>query len=150
MKVSKVNQYSVFLINEPGALEKFADLLCSAGLDISGLSSEVRYEAAVVKFVLSDGECGKHEVLNLMTRGGYTAVKTEAISLEVDSRPGIMAELGRVLSRNNININTIFGSSFADSPSRIYLVVDQIDKALKVLEREFASEGNKTLLNGKK
>ncbi len=150
MKVSKVNQYSVFLINEPGALEKFANLLCSAGLDISGLSSEVRYEAAVVKFVLSDSERDKHEVLNLMTRGGYTAVRTEAISVEVDSRPGIMAELGGVLSRNNININTIFGSAFSGSPSRIYLVVDDIDKALKVLEKEFSPEEDKTVLNGKK
>lgn len=150
MKVSKVNQYSVFLINEPGALEKFANLLYSAGLDISGLSSEVRYEAAVVKFVLSDSERDKHEVLNLMTRGGYTAVRTEAISVEVDSRPGIMAELGGVLSRNNININTIFGSSFAGSPSRIYLVVDEIDRALKVLDKEFRPEEEKTPVDVKK
>lgn len=137
MKICKVNQYSVFLINEPGALEKFATMLYSSGLDISGLSSEVRYEAAVVKFVLSDEHRESHEVLNIMTRGGYTAVKTEAICVEVESRPGVMADLGKVLCRNNINITTIFGSAFEGSPSRIYLVVEDIDKTLKVLNKEF-------------
>ncbi len=137
MKICKVNQYSVFLINEPGALEKFATMLYSSGLDISGLSSEVRYEAAVVKFVLSDEQRESHEVLNIMTRGGYTAVKTEAICVEVESRPGVMADLGKVLCRNNINITTIFGSAFKGSPSRIYLVVEDIDKTLKVLNKEF-------------
>ena len=150
MKLSKVNQYSVFLINEPGALEKFANLLCSADLDISGLSSDVRYEAAVVKFVLSDGERDKHEVLNLMTRGGYTAVRTEAISVEVESRPGVMAQLGATLFRHKINITTIFGSAFTGAPSRIYLVVDDIDKALKVLSEEFRPKETISLSGGKK
>lgn len=137
MKFRKVNQYSVFLINEPGALERFSSMLYASGLDISGLSSEVRYEAAVVKFVLSDEHRESHEVLNIMTRGGYTAVKTEAICAEVESRPGVMADLCKVLSRANINITTIFGSSFEGCAGRIYLVVEDIDKTLKVLNKEF-------------
>lgn len=140
MKVSKVNQYSVFLINEPGSLAKFANMLFGAGFDICGLSSDVKYEAAVVKFVLSDDEHESHEVLNLMTRGGYTAVRTEALSVEVESRPGIMADLGTVLSRSGINITTIFGSAFKGLPSRIFIVVDDIDKAIKVLNKEFDSK----------
>ena len=137
MKVRKVNQYSVFLINEPGTLEKFASMLFAAGFDICGLSSDVKYEAAVVKFVLSGDEHESHEVLNLMTRGGYTAVRTEALSVEVESRPGIMADLGSALSRNGINITTIFGSALKGLPSRIFIVVDDIDKAFKVLNKEF-------------
>ena len=140
MKVSKVNHYSVFLINEPGSLEKFASMLFEAGFDICGLSSDVKYEAAVVKFVLSASGEESHEVLRLMTRGGYTAVRTEALSVEVESYPGIMARLGAVLSRNRINITTIFGSAFKGSPSRIFIVVDDIDKAIKVLNKEFDSK----------
>lgn len=136
MKVSKINQYSVFLINEAGALEKFAGLLCDAGLDISGLSSDVKYEAAVVKFVLSDEERSSHEVLSLITKGGYTAVRTEALCVEVDSKPGVMAQLGAVLSRRGINITTIFGSAFKGSSSKIFLVVNDIDKAIKALNEE--------------
>ena len=52
-KISRVIQYSVFLVNEPGSLERFSKMIADAGLDIVGISSDVRYESAVVKFVIA-------------------------------------------------------------------------------------------------
>lgn len=131
MKATVVSQYSVFLINEAGALKKLAQIIEGAGLDITGLSSDVRYEAAVVKFVTSGS--AQAETSRLITQAGYTSVKTDVICVEVISKPGIMARLGDLLGGKGINITTIYGSAVEGELSRVFLVVDNIEAALEVL-----------------
>lgn len=132
MKVSIVNQYSVFLINEPGALKKFSKILAAQGLDIIGLSSDVRYEAAIVKFVVSGAK--EAETSRVITGAGYTSIKTEALCLELKSVPGIMVRIGEILGKNNINITNIYSTAVENTVSRIFMVVDNLEKAVDVLK----------------
>lgn len=134
MRVLTVSQHSVFLINEPGALKKFANILFDAGLDIVGLSSDVRYEAAVVKFVLSEPK-DDDRASQLITKGGYTSVKNEIICVEIISQPGVMVKISSMLGDNGINITAIYGSAVAGDMSRMFIVVDDIDRAIEILKK---------------
>lgn len=130
MKVHKVNQYSVFLINEPGALTKFAGNLTAEGINIIALSSDVKYEAAILKFIVEENP--KIELSKLISTAGYTSVKTEAICVETPTGIGVVEKIGALLGTNNINISSIYGSAIGKS-SQIVLTVDDLEKAVSVL-----------------
>ncbi|MDR0953460.1 MAG: ACT domain-containing protein [Elusimicrobiota bacterium] len=131
MKVSKVNQYSVFLLNEPGALKEFTEILVKEGLDIIALSSDIRYEAAIIKFITKD--FSEIDTSRIIIKFGYTSVKAEVICIEVKSKPGVIHKISSALSGQGINILTIYGSAIEGVDSRILISVDNIEKALKVL-----------------
>ena len=131
-KVSRAIQYSVFLVNEPGSLEKFSKMIADAGLDIVGISSDVRYESAVVKFVIA----GEQDVNlpSLIAKNGYTAIRTDAICIQAKNQVGFLFQLSKLLGENKININNIYSAAVEDSQARIYLVVDDLEKAYSLIE----------------
>jgi len=135
MKVSTISQYSVFLPNEPGALEKFAAVLYNAGLDIEGLSSDIRYEAAVVKFVVGPmaEAINSQDINRIITKAGYTSVKTEVICVEKEGCHGAVLGVSKILGAAGINITSIYGSFAGNKHGRVFLVVDNVERALQLL-----------------
>jgi hypothetical protein len=133
MRAKIASQYSVFLMNEPGALEKFAKIIYEAGLDIVGISSDIRYEAAVVKFITSATPGKDVDANRIITKAGYTCVKTDVICMEEPSSSGVMMKIGGLLAKEGVNITTIYGSSIEDAPSRLFLAVDNVERAIEVL-----------------
>ncbi|MBQ4493987.1 MAG: ACT domain-containing protein [Elusimicrobiaceae bacterium] len=131
-KISKVIQYSVFLVNEPGSLERFSKMIADAGLDIVGISSDVRYESAVVKFVIA----GEKDINlpSLIAKNGYTAIRTDAICIQAQNRVGFLFQLSKLLGEHKININNIYSAAVEDTQARIFLVVDDLEKAVSLLE----------------
>ncbi len=131
MKVKKVHQYSVFLINEAGSLTKFAANLTAKGINIIALSSDVKYEAAILKFIVDENP--KIELSKLISTAGYTSVKTEALCVETPTGVGVVEKIGSELGKNSINISSIYGSAIGES-AYIVLTVDNLEKAAKTLE----------------
>ena len=131
-KISKVIQYSVFLVNEPGSLERFSKMIADAWLDIVVISSDVRYESAVVKFVIA----GEKDINlpSLIAKNGYTAIRTDAICIQAQNRVGFLFQLSKLLGEHKININNIYSAAVEDTQARIFLVVDDLEKAVSLLE----------------
>lgn len=129
MAVNIVSQYSVFLVNEPGALKNFSKVFIDQKVDIIAMSQDVRYDAAVVRLAVRTED----DVSHALTKAGFTSVKTDAICLDLPNRVGLMHDIGRVLADNNINITTIYGTAIGEQ-TRWVLVVSDIPKALNVLE----------------
>ena len=131
MKISVVNQYSVFLVNEPGALKKFARVLSQAGLSMSGVSSDVRYEAAVVKFIVTGPK--EPETSRIISGAGYTSIKTEALCLDLSSCDKVQRAC-EILGKSNINITNIYFTAAENCPVKIIMVVDKLEKAVEVFK----------------
>ena len=130
MAISVVKQYSVFLINEPGALKNFAELFVRENVDVIAISQDVRYDAAVVRLAIKY----EQEISHALTKAGFTSVKTDAICLDAPNRVGLIRDIGSVLSKHGINITTIYGTAGAGTDSRWIIVVNDITKALNALE----------------
>lgn len=133
MKVSIVSQYSVFLPNEPGALKKFAQVLHNEGLCITGLMSEVRYEAAVVRFVVESMGEGEKPVSRIITQAGYTSVKTEILCVEEEGPAGSVLRVSTILDGGGINITAIYGSCDTNKHGRMYINADDLERAVQLL-----------------
>jgi hypothetical protein len=132
MPISIIKQYSVYLANETGSLKGFAELFYKSGIDIIAISQDVRYDAAVVHVAVEEDD---DAISHAITKAGYTSVKKDAISLNAPNRPGLIKDIGEMMSGADININSIYGSLAGDAKSRIILVVNNIPKALAVLEK---------------
>ena len=130
MAISVVKQYSVFLINEPGALKNFAELFVRENVDVIAISQDVRYDAAVVRLAIKY----EQEISHALTKAGFTSVKTDAICLDAPNRVGLIRDIGSVLLGHGINITTIYGTAGAGTDSRWIIVVNDITKALNALE----------------
>ena len=103
MALTIVKQYSVCLLNEPGTLKNFAELFVREQVDIIAMAQDVRYDAAVVRVAVQHDKGISH----VLTKAGFTSVKTDAICLDMPNRVGILRDIGDVLSNHGINITTI-------------------------------------------
>ena len=132
MPVKLIRQYTVFIPNVPGALHKFVELFANEGVNIIGIASEIRDDSGVVR-VAVDSE---RKVSHVLTGAGFTTIETFLISIEMSDKPGQLLRLAKVLGENNINITTVYGTSFGGSSGRLLLNVSDTDRALEVLRVE--------------
>jgi hypothetical protein len=132
MSVKLIRQYTVFLPNVPGALAKFVELFANEGINIIGLASEIRDDSGVVRIAVD----GDRKVSHILTGAGFTTIETSMISLELEDKPGQLLRLTRLLSENNINITTVYGTSFGGASGRLLMNASDTDKALEVLKTE--------------
>ena len=66
MSISVVKQYSVFLVNEPGALKNFAELFVKERVSLIAISQDVRFDAAVVRVAVNYNA----EISHALTKAG--------------------------------------------------------------------------------
>lgn len=137
MQVSKTAQYSVFLVNEPGSLKDLAQIMTENDINIIGMASDIRYEAAIIRIV-PDKTQQEIDIARILTQGGYTCVKTDILCLILPNKKGALVKISGLLGANDINITNIYGSAYGDNGSRIFLVVNDLEKAMSLLtEAEF-------------
>ncbi|MGB2579704.1 hypothetical protein AAIR98_001623 [Elusimicrobium simillimum] len=130
MAINIIKQYSVFLINQPGALHSFSNLFLKENVNIIAISQDVRYDAAVVRIAIdSDSESVSHAI----TKAGFTSVKTDAICLDAPNRVGLISDITEILGKQGINISAVYGSISNTESSRLIIVVNDIAKAVDVL-----------------
>jgi hypothetical protein len=129
VKISVIKQYSVFLTNQPGTLADLARRFADKGVNIIGISSEVRDDAAMVRIAL-DGE-GDYSAI--LSKAGYASVESKLISVELEDQPGTLYRLTQALGQGGVNITNVYGTSLGGQSSRILLAAENTQKALEVL-----------------
>ena len=120
----------MFLPNVPGALSKFVELFANEGINIIGIASEIRDDSGVVRIAVD----ADRKVSHILTGAGFTTIETSMLSVELPDKPGELLHLTTVLGENNINITTVYGTSFGGASGRLLLNVSDADKALEVLK----------------
>ena len=130
MSVKLIRQYTVFIPNVPGALHKFVELFANEGVNIIGIASEIRDDSGVVRVAVDT----ERKLSHVLTSAGFTTIETSLISLELPDKPGQLLHLSKILSANNINITTVYGTSMGGAEGRLLLNVSNTGKAMEVLK----------------
>jgi hypothetical protein len=113
--------------DRPGALAKVGEALGRAGINIDGICAFTSEGKGTVHVLVADGakarkvlEANKIEV----------AATSEVLVLEVEDRPGILANIARRLATANINIQL----AYLATSTRLVLGVDDLAQAAATLK----------------
>jgi hypothetical protein len=121
---------SIFVVNEPGKLEKITRVLSDSGVNIRAVSMASTGEFGVVRVLVSDPDKG----LEALKQNRFTVAKRRILVVEIDDRPGAMHRLLVTLTEAHVNVEDCYGS-----------VIEEGKKAVIVCEVEKFPEAEKAL-----
>jgi hypothetical protein len=125
-------QLSVFLVNKPGVLGQVCDVLAAERVNITALTMMDSSEHGVLRIVVEDPVRAKEALGKI----NVPMTETDVLCVEMDNRPGAMADVCRVLGEAHINISYAYltTGTRGGKATGIFKVADN-KKALKVLSQ---------------
>ena len=126
----KITQVSVFLENKKGRLLEVCSLLGKNNINIRALNVAESEGFGVLRIVVDKPQ----EAVELLKKNNLVANLTDVVAVAVEDKPGGLARVLEVLSKNNINVEYMYG--FVEKHSNNALMVfrfDDPEKAAKAL-----------------
>lgn len=120
-----MRQFEVTIENRVGALADVCEVLAKNGINIRGISTEIKEGIGTIKFITDDesstrGALKKHE-LNFS--------EYEIVPMKLRNQPGEMAKLARNLANLNVDIESVFLLNREIGHTEIAFKVDDLRKA---------------------
>ncbi|OHB57883.1 MAG: amino acid-binding protein [Planctomycetes bacterium GWF2_42_9] len=128
----KIKQISVFLENRKGRLYDVCSLLGKNNINIRALNVAETESFGILRIVVNKPEAA----MDAFNEAGIVARLTDVIAVEVEDKPGGLADILKVLSDEDVNIEYMYG--FVEKSSDKALMVfrfDDVEKAAEVLTK---------------
>jgi len=121
---------SVFVVNEPGKLEKITHVLADAGLNIRAISVASAGQFGVVRVLVNDPEAG----YTALKAHSFTVTKRRILVASIPDVPGAMHDLLVTLSAKAVNVEDCYGFVMEEgSRAAIVLEVEKFPEAESML-----------------
>jgi hypothetical protein len=118
-----VRQISVFLENKSGRLLDVTECIGKAGVNIRALCVADTSEFGVVRLIVDDPVKARESLHEC----GFTVKEAIVIAVEVDDRPGGLAEVLRPLVEQEMNIEYLY--CFLEKSADKAIVIIRVDEA---------------------
>lgn len=115
-----LNQLSIFLENRAGTLTKVLDIFKEAGLHIIASSIADTAQYGLVRIICSEPQRAYLE----LERNGVAVAMSDVFAIELDERPGQIAEIVRGLSEAEIGIVYMY-SFFIHGKGLLFIRTDK-------------------------
>lgn len=107
--------------NEPGALARVAAAVSDAGVNLAAATCVGTAEKAELHILVPHAEAVRHALA--ITNCAVTRER-EVVAIEVEDRPGVLADLTRKLARAGVDLDLMYIATH----NRVVLGSPQIDK----------------------
>jgi hypothetical protein len=128
----KIKQISIFLENRKGRLYDVCSLLGKNDINIRALNVAETESFGILRIVVNKPDAA----VRVLKEADILAKITDVIAVEVEDRPGGLADILKVLADEDVNIEYMYG--FVEKSSDKALMVlrfDDVDKAANVLKK---------------
>lgn len=127
-----VKQISVFVENSKGRLAEITGVLADNHVNIYALSIADTTQFGILRIITEDPKAAE----SALKAAGFTVSITDVLSLEIDDRPGGLANALRVLSENEIAVEYAYAYiSHTVDKARVVVRVEDIAKASEILNK---------------
>jgi hypothetical protein len=127
----KVNQLSVFLENQPGALSAPCRLLAEAGINIQTFALADTQQFGILRLIVPEWQKAKE----LLEKNGFVVRVTEVVALEVPDRPGGLLALLEVIEQARVNVEYVYAfTAKQDNQGLMLFRFDNPDAAIRALQ----------------
>ena len=130
-------QLSVFIENRQGRLGEVLNVLKANKVNILSLSLADTTEYGLLRLIVNNPELGKEK----LAEEGFSTILTDVLVLKISHQAGSLQELLETLSKNDVNIEYMYGLSIDGEEASVVLKTSDIVKAEDVLK----NQGVKTL-----
>jgi hypothetical protein len=128
----KIPQLSLFIGNEPGHLVGPCRLLAEAGINIVTLSLADTRQFGILRLIVRDWQRAR-EVLE---KAGLVVAVNDVLAIEVNDRPGGLAELLGIFEKAAINVEYMYAfTSRLGNRAVLIFRFDKLDAAISALTR---------------
>jgi len=126
----KLTQLSVFLENKPGQISLPCRALAKAEINILTLSLSDTQQFGILRLIVRDWRKAR----TVLEQAGCVVNLTEVVALEVDDRPGGLAELLELIEREGVNIEYMYAFTFGRKGKAVMVFrFDDPDKGVELL-----------------
>jgi hypothetical protein len=125
-----IRQISVFIDNRPASLSKMARSLADNNINLRALSLAETRDFGTTRIIVADVDnCAK-----VLKEAGYHFIETDVLAVEVDDRPGGMADVLECIAKEHINVEYAYAMiEKREGMAVIILRVDNPGKAVMAL-----------------
>ncbi|NYZ75660.1 ACT domain-containing protein [Candidatus Micrarchaeota archaeon] len=113
-----------------GLLADLAYMLGQANINIESISADTLGDKAVMHIIVSDDKLGK----DILEKGGFIVMSSDAIVIKIMDRPGELAKVARMLADAKINIKNVQLLTKENKLALYTLRVDNVKKASTLLK----------------
>ncbi len=126
-----INQLTVFVANEQGALVAITDALAAANIDIRALSIADTKDFGILRLIVD----GNDAAIKALEDNGYLVKITPVVGVKIGDAPGKLAKALDVIDEAGINIEYLY-AFLTRTEKHAYVVIRVADNnaAEKVLE----------------
>lgn len=124
-----IGQIAVFLENRQGRLNDMLRALEKANVNVQSLNIADTSDFGIVR-MLTDNNAA---ALSALSGAGFTASITNLVAVEVDDKPGSLANTVEALTAANINIEYVYSFTVREGRTLILIKTEDTDYAQKVL-----------------
>ncbi len=127
----KIKQISIFLENVEGRLYRVSSLLGEKDINIRAITIGESGGVGILRIIVNKPE----DAVNILKQNGFVAQVADIVAIEVEDRPGGLADILKVLYENNLNVEYLYGfiEKFCDK-ALVAVRFNDPDNAIKILK----------------
>lgn len=126
----KLQQLSLFLENRPGRLDAPLEAIAAAGINLLTLSLADTAQFGILRLIVRDWDKARQ----VLEEGGWVVNLTEVVAVDVEDRPGGLAEVLKVLDHAGVNIEYMYAfSSYRPGKAILIFRFEDPDHAVGIL-----------------
>ncbi|HOJ39291.1 MAG TPA: ACT domain-containing protein [bacterium] len=125
-----IRQVSIFLENRLGRLSEVVSLLAKNSINIRALALADKADYGILRLIVNDTD----RALEILRQELFSVNETPVLAVEVDDRPGGLAEVLAILVQNSINVEYMYAFvAKSGDKAVVVLRVEDLEKAERVL-----------------
>ena len=132
----QIKQISVFLENNAGRLGEVTKVLAKAGVNLRAISIADTADFGILRLIVNDCDLA----LKALTDGGYTTRLSDVVAVEIDDKPGSLAEVMELFLKHMINIEYLYASLEGKNEKAVVILkLEDHQRGLQILKENRVS-----------
>lgn len=127
-----VNQVAVFLENAKGRISDLCQTLANADINVLSMVIADTSDFGIVRTITSDNVKAE----KVLKDAGFAAARSDLLGIEIEDKPGRLAQILAELNNNNIDIEYLYSYITKMGTALIMVKVGDIPYAEKVLAQK--------------
>ena len=122
-------QLTVFIENRSGRLSEVLGVLRENNINILSLSLADTTEYGLLRLIVDNAAFGKEK----LTENGFSSLLSDVSIIQIPHKAGSLQELLKVIDKNGVNIEYMYGLSIESDQAYVVLKASDIQKVDSIL-----------------